>query len=72
MTPAGIKPATFRIVAQHLKHCATTVPYISIVPFYILTMTNATSLYYKYNQSLILNWFQEQCNSNVMTSINSE
>ena len=27
MTPAGIEPATFRIVAQHLNHCATAVPY---------------------------------------------
>jgi len=26
MTLAGIKPATFRFVAQHLNHCATTVP----------------------------------------------
>ena len=26
MTPAGIETATFRFVAQHLKHCATTVP----------------------------------------------
>ena len=26
MTPAGIKPATFRFVAQHLNHCATAVP----------------------------------------------
>jgi len=24
MTPAGIEPATFRFVAQHLNHCATT------------------------------------------------
>jgi len=23
MTPAGIEPATYRIVAQHLNHCAT-------------------------------------------------
>ena len=23
MTPAGIVPATFRFVAQHLNHCAT-------------------------------------------------
>ena len=22
MTPAGIEPATFRFVAQHLNHCA--------------------------------------------------
>jgi len=26
MTPSGIEPATFRFVAQHLKHCATVVP----------------------------------------------
>ena len=27
LTPAGIEPATFRIVAQHLNHCATVVPH---------------------------------------------
>ena len=26
MTVAGIEPATFRFVAQHLNHCATAVP----------------------------------------------
>ena len=26
MTPAGIEPATFRFVEQHLNHCATAVP----------------------------------------------
>jgi len=26
LTPAGIEPATFRSVAQHLNHCATAVP----------------------------------------------
>jgi len=34
MTPAGIEPATFRFVAQHLNHCAsagTAVTYIYIV-----------------------------------------
>jgi len=27
LTPAGIEPATFRFVAQHLNHCATAVPH---------------------------------------------
>jgi len=26
LTPPGIEPATFGIVAQHLNHCATAVP----------------------------------------------
>jgi len=26
LTPAGIKPATFRFVAQHLNYCAAAVP----------------------------------------------
>jgi len=26
LIPAGIEPATFQFVAQHLNHCATTVP----------------------------------------------
>ena len=26
LTPVGIEPATFRFVAQHLNHCATSVP----------------------------------------------
>jgi len=31
MAPAGIEPETFPFVAQHLNHCATTVPiYIHI------------------------------------------
>ena len=31
MTPAGIEPATFRFVAQHLNHCATVVPNTAIL-----------------------------------------
>jgi len=27
LTPAGIEPATFRFVAQHLNHCVTVVPH---------------------------------------------
>ena len=41
MTPAGIEPATFRFVAQHLNHCATAVPiYICI---YINNWTSVES-----------------------------
>ena len=39
LTPAGIEPATFRFVAQHLNHCATAVPkYDNTTP--ITTMNN--------------------------------
>jgi len=31
LTPAGIEPATFRFVAQHLNHCATAVPSLRVV-----------------------------------------
>ena len=31
MTLAGIEPATFRFVAQHLNHCATPVPDGSVI-----------------------------------------
>ena len=31
MKPAGIEPATFRFVAQHLNHCATAVPTIAVL-----------------------------------------
>jgi len=35
LTPAGIEPATFRIVAQHLNHCATAVPIFMYVCMYV-------------------------------------
>jgi len=31
MTSAGIEPATFQLVTQHLNHCATAVPLSSNV-----------------------------------------
>jgi len=37
LTPAGIEPATFRIVAQHLNHCATAVPTVGMYLEIILT-----------------------------------
>ena len=33
LTPAGIEPATFRLVAQHLNHCATAVPHYKRVAY---------------------------------------
>ena len=40
MTPAGIEPATFRFVAQHLNHCATAVPdQITLEDMKVLTAT---------------------------------
>ena len=39
MTPAGIEPATFRFVVQHLNHCATAVPiYSTYLCLYLSTM----------------------------------
>ena len=35
LTPTGIEPATFRIVAQHLNHCATAVPLEQYCGYYI-------------------------------------
>jgi len=36
MTPAGIEPATFRFVAQHLNYCATAIPLFANKGFYYL------------------------------------
>jgi len=41
MTPPGIQPATFRFVAQHLKHCATAVPVTEQVIIRLITDTNS-------------------------------
>jgi len=36
LPPAGIEPAAFRFVAQHLSHCATAVPHYCVVRTEIL------------------------------------
>jgi hypothetical protein len=38
MTPSGIEPATFQIVAQNLNHCATAVPYIYVLVHVIMSV----------------------------------
>jgi len=45
LTPAGIEPATFRFVAQHLNHCATTVPIDTYMGYAVAELVEA--LYYK-------------------------
>ena len=38
LKPAGIEPATFRFVAQHLNHCAIAVPRSSEVKLRIIVL----------------------------------
>ena len=46
LTPAGIEPATFRFVTQHLNHCATAVParYIYYNIFFFFSVGGGASL----------------------------
>jgi len=44
MTPAGIEPATFRFVTQHLNHCTTAVPSTEEVLVNIVDITHAKPL----------------------------
>jgi len=36
ITPSEIEPATFRFVEQHLNHCATAVPFKSVLSILVL------------------------------------
>jgi len=44
VTPAGIEPATFLFVAQHLNHCATAVPIFKLLFQQILIIKTFTTL----------------------------
>ena len=46
LTPAGIEPATFRFVAQHLNHCATAVHIHHVTVPNTVGNCNITVLYY--------------------------
>jgi len=44
ITPAGIEPATFRFVVQHLNHCVTAVPHSCRVKYENLWSEGGTGL----------------------------
>ena len=54
LTPAGIEPATFRFVAQHLNHYATAVPRILEMQMENKLMDKTKDLDYFIRQSLNL------------------
>jgi len=48
LTPAGIELATFRLVAQHLNHCATAVKVQTFIMGNDITYNNNNNNYYYY------------------------
>jgi len=46
LKPAGIEPATFRFVEQHLKHCAAAVPTKSSTSQYSVESTVTSTVAY--------------------------
>jgi len=68
MTLAGIEPATFRFVEQHLNHCATAVSqvlYISIVKYntytLLLCLTVTLNILFQYQTFLLPTDTQKKC-----------
>ena len=54
MTPAGIEPATFPFVAQHLNHCATAVPLFIMYLNYFINTIKAIVTGFNFYSSLAL------------------
>jgi len=54
MTPAGIEPATFRFVAQHLNHCATAVIQSCTVYISIYTHSHKHNIYIATNGNIVV------------------
>ena len=55
MTPSGIEPETFRIVAHHLNHCATAVPSRLMCRLVLWVIGTYTSFAKFYRQCLLGN-----------------
>jgi len=49
MTPAGIEPAPFRFVAQHINHCAT-----AVLTFGITSLNNHISFRFPAENAVVL------------------
>ena len=55
MTSAGIEPATFRFVAQHLNYCATAVPRLyEVEKLILLEVRHLTLAEYKRVVQMVL------------------
>jgi len=54
LTPAGIEPATFRFVAQHLSHCATAVRTDVLIVSAIMTWPLFNTVF-KFKSTFIFN-----------------
>ena len=72
VTPAGIEPATFRFVAQHLNHCATAVPstYRNNLKFHVPSVLSSLhhTVTYKDNSELFVR-VQRQEQGNCMINL---
>jgi len=65
LTPAGIKPATFRFVAQHLNHCATAVPFRILCPDILQFWRSRSEIETFKNVKLSLSYGWLMCDKNV-------